>query len=216
MSEIYNIYETSFKTLCKKIDATLNVDEYNSKNLKELRTNIQEINRIVKQMQLEINNLKLTKNKISKEIEQNLKNYKNIVNEYNGKLVEIQDNYNKRNQNINIEMRNKNILIDDEINTQNQGLIEDDYAQQQKLNYIGREVFDIEKIGNNITDKLYEPGEQMKSIRDNVINMNKEADDSNSLMVKIMKQARRNKILMYGCGVLAILIFIMVMIYKFK
>ena len=26
----------------------------------------------------------------------------------------------------------------------------------------------------------------MKSIRDNVINMNKEADDSNSLMVKIM------------------------------
>ena len=162
MSEIYNIYETSFKTLCKKIDATLNVDEYN------------------------------------------------------GKLVEIQDNYNKRNQNINIEMRNKNILIDDEINTQNQGLIEDDYAQQQKLNYIGREVFDIEKIGNNITDKLYEQGEQMKSIRDNVINMNKEADDSNSLMVKIMKQARRNKILMYGCGVLAILIFIMVMIYKFK
>ena len=216
MSEIYNIYETSFKTLCKKIDATLNVDEYNSKNLKELRTNIQEINRIVKQMQLEINNLKLTKNKISKEIEQNLKNYKNIVNEYNGKLVEIQDNYNKRNQNINIEMRNKNILIDDEINTQNQGLIEDDYAQQQKLNYIGREVFDIEKIGNNITDKLYEQGEKMKSIRDNVINMNKEADDSNSLMVKIMKQARRNKILMYGCGVLAILIFIMVMIYKFK
>ena len=216
MSEIYNIYETSFKTLCKKIDATLNVDEYNSKNLKELRTNIQEINRIVKQMQLEINNLKLTKNKISKEIEQNLKNYKNIVNEYNGKLVEIQDNYNKRNQNINIEMRNKNILIDDEINTQNQGLIEDDYAQQQKLNYIGREVFDIEKIGNNITDKLYEQGEQMKSIRDNVINMNKEADDSNSLMVKIMKQARRNKILMYGCGVLAILIFIMFIIYKFK
>ena len=184
--------------------------------MKELRTNIQEINRIVKQMQLEINNLKLTKNKISKEIEQNLKNYKNIVNEYNGKLVEIQDNYNKRNQNINIEMRNKNILIDDEINTQNQGLIEDDYAQQQKLNYIGREVFDIEKIGNNITDKLYEQGEQMKSIRDNVINMNKEADDSNSLMVKIMKQARRNKILMYGCGVLAILIFIMVIIYKFK
>ena len=50
MSEIYNIYETSFKTLCKKIDVTLNVDEYNSKNLKELRTNIQEINRIVKQM----------------------------------------------------------------------------------------------------------------------------------------------------------------------
>ena len=33
MSEIFNIYENSFKALCKKIDATLNVDEYNSKNL---------------------------------------------------------------------------------------------------------------------------------------------------------------------------------------
>ena len=214
MSEIYNIYESSFKTLCKKIDATLNVDEYNYKNLKELRTNIQEINRIVKQMQLEINNLKLTKNKISKEIEQNLKNYKNVVNEYNSKLVEIQDNFHKNN--INIEMANKNILVDEDINTQNQGLIEDDFTQHEKINYIGREVFDIEKMGNNISDKLYDQGEQMKGIRDNVLGMNKEADDANSLIIKIMKQARRNKIIMYGCGVIVILIFIMVMIYKFK
>ena len=218
MSEIYNIYESSFKTLCKKIDAILNVDEYNSKNLNELRTNIQEINRIVKQMQLEINNLKTTKNKISKEIEQNLKNYKNKVNEYNSKLVVIQDDINKRNKfnNINIEMKNKNILIDDDTNTQQQGLIEEEYAQQEKLNYIGREVLDIEKIGNNITDNLYFQGEQMKGIRENIHGMNHEVDESNSLIIKIMNQARRNKMLMYGCGVLVVLIFIMVIIHKFK
>ena len=218
MSEIYNIYESSFKTLCKKIDAILNVDEYNSKNLNELRTNIQEINRIVKQMQLEINNLKTTKNKISKEIEQNLKNYKNKVNEYNSKLVVIQDDTNKRNKfnNINIEMKNKNILIDDDTNTQQQGLIEEEYAQQEKLNYIGREVLDIEKIGNNITDNLYFQGEQMKGIRENIHGMNREVDESNSLIIKIMNQARRNKMLMYGCGVLVVLIFIMVIIHKFK
>ena len=218
MSEIYNIYESSFKTLCKKIDAILNVDEYNSKNLNELRTNIQEINRIVKQMQLEINNLKTTKNKISKEIEQNLKNYKNKVNEYNSKLVVIQDDINKRNKfnNINIEMKNKNILIDDDTKTQQQGLIEEEYAQQEKLNYIGREVLDIEKIGNNITDNLYLQGEQMKGIRENIHGMNHEVDESNSLIIKIMNQARRNKMLMYGCGVLVVLIFIMVIIHKFK
>ena len=218
MSEIYNIYESSFKTLCKKIDSTLNVDEYNFKNLKELRTNIQEINRLVKQMQLEINNLKTTKNKISKEIEQNLKKYKNIVNEYNNKLVEIQDNYNKKNKynDINIEMKNKNILIDEDINTQQQGLIEEEYAQQEKLNYIGREVLDIETMGNNIADNLYGQGEQMKGIRDNVFAMNRDVDVSNNLIVKIMNQARRNKILMYGSGVLVVLIFIMVIIYKFK
>ena len=56
----------------------------------------------------------------------------------------------------------------------------------------------------------------MKGIKDNVFAMNKEADESNILIVKIMKQARRNKILMYGYGVLALLIFIKDMIYKFK
>ena len=123
---------------------------------------------------------------------------------------------NKKDNNVNIEMQNKNILIDEDINTQNQGLIEDEYTQQEKINYIGREVLDIEKIGNNISDNLYGQGEQMKEIRDNIFGMNHEADVSNSLIITIMNQARRNKILMYGSGILIILIFIMVMIYKFK
>jgi len=216
MSEIYNFYESNFKIICKKIDAILNIDEYNYKTLKELRTNIQEINKLERQMSLEINNLKITKNKISKEIEQNLKKYKNIVNEYNNKLAEIQENINQKNRNINIEMGNKNILVDEDINTQNQGLIEDDYAQQEKINYIGREVLDIEKIGNNISNNLYGQGEQMKEIRDNINGMNHEADLANNLITKIMNQARRNRILMYGSGVLVALIFIMVLIYKFK
>ena len=218
MSEIYSIYESSFKALCKKIDATLNVDEYNPKSLKELRTNIQEINRIVKQMQLEINNLKLTKNKLSKEIEQNLKNYKNIVNEYNNKLVEIQDEMNTKNKynNINIEMQNKNILIDEDINTQNQGLIEDEYVQQEKNQLHWERSFRYWKNWKYISDNLYGQGEQMKEIKNNIFGMNREADVSNNLIITIMNQARRNKILMYGSGVLIILIFIMVMAYKFK
>ena len=215
MSEIYNIYETSFKSICKKIDSILNVEEYNYKNIKELRSNIQEINRIVKQMSLEVNNLKTTKRRVAKEIEQNLKKYQAIVDKYNQKLVEIQDNINKDN-NINNDTKNKNLLIDEETNAQKQGLIEDEYSQQQKINYIGREVLDIEKIGNNINEKLYEQTEQIKDMRDNVFNMNHEADVSNSLINKIMDQARKNKILMYGSGILIGLIFIMVLIAKFK
>ena len=34
MSEIYSIYESSFKTLSKKIDSTLNVDEYTKEPVK--------------------------------------------------------------------------------------------------------------------------------------------------------------------------------------
>ena len=56
----------------------------------------------------------------------------------------------------------------------------------------------------------------MKDIRHNIQAMNHEADVSNNLITKIMKQAKRNKILMYGSGILIVLIFIMVIIYKFK
>ena len=217
MSEIYNIYESSFKSICKKIDSILNVEEYNYKTIKELRSNIQEINRIVKQMSLEVNNFKTNKKRISKEIEQNLKKYQSIVDAYNKKLLEIQENINKDN-NINIiDTQNKNILIDeDNINAQKKGLIEEEYTQQQKLNYIGREMTDIENIGNNISEKLNNQTEQMKEMRDNVLYMNNDIDVSNSLINKIMKQAKRNKLLMYGSGVLVVLIFIMFLYFKFK
>ena len=108
MSEIYNIYESSFKSICKKIDSILNVEEYNYKTIKELRSNIQEINRIVKQMSLEVNNFKTTKKKISKEIEQNLKKYQSIVDSYNKKLLEIQENINKDNNINTADTNNKN------------------------------------------------------------------------------------------------------------
>ena len=215
MSEIYNIYESSFKSICKKIDSILNVEEYNYKTLKELRSNIQEINRIVKQMSLEVNNFKNTKKRVSKEIEQNLKKYKAIVDNYNKKLVEIQENINKDN-NINTDSNKNNLIDDDILNVQKQGLIEDEYTQQQKINYIGKEIADIEHIGNNINEKLYGQTEQMKNMRDNTLNMNNEIDRSNSLINKIMKQAKRNKMLTYGSAVLVGLIFIMFLVYKFK
>ena len=217
MSEIYKIYESTFKSVCKKIDSILVVEEYNYKTIKDLRSNIQEVNRIVKQMSLEVNNFKTTKKKISKEIEQNLKRYQSLVDSYNKKLLEIQENINKDNNINSIDVKDKNILIDeDNMNAQKKGLIEDEYTQQQKLNYIGREMTDIENIGNNINEKLYGQTEQMKEMRDNVFNMNNEIDVSNSLINKIMKQAKRNKMLMYGSGVLIALIFIMFLIFKFK
>ena len=193
------------------------MEEYNYKTIKDLRSNIQEVNRIVKQMSLEVNNFKTTKKKISKEIEQNLKRYQSLVDSYNKKLLEIQENINKDNNINSIDVKDKNILIDeDNLNAQKKGLIEDEYTQQQKLNYIGREMTDIENIGNNINEKLYGQTEQMKEMRDNVFNMNNEIDVSNSLINKIMKQAKRNKMLMYGSGVLIALIFVMFLIFKFK
>ena len=211
MSEIYSIYESSFKTLSRKIDSLLNINEFNERNITELRSSIQEINRIIKQMSLEINNLKLTASKkISREIEDNLNKYKSIVQDYNSKLALIQD-YRFRKSN-----NSAKILVDDDEKFQNQGLIEEEYMQQSKINTIGREMADIEQIGNNINNGLLTQGEQMHQMRDNVFQMKNEADTSNVLINKIMTLAKRNKMLMYGSAALFVFIFIMILIMKFK
>ena len=207
MSEIYNVYEISFKTLCKNIDSILNKEEFNSQTIQKLRNDIQEINRLIKQMNLEIDNLKLSKNKVPEEIEENLKKYKYIVDEYNNKLLLIQNKYcfNHHNKN--------NILIDDEDNRE-MDLIEDDYTQQEKINKIQRDVFDIEHMGNNIGNNLDYQNEQIKYMNNNVKMMNQEADFANDLVNKIINRAKRNKIIFYILLFILIIAFFIILIAK--
>ena len=207
MSEIYNVYETSFKTLTKNIDSILNKDEFNSKTIQKLKNDIQEINRLIKQMKLEIDNLKLSNNKIPKEIEDNLKKYKYIVDEYNNQLVLIQNKYCIKNDN------KKNILIDDEDNREI-GLIEDDYAQQTKINNIQKDIYDIEQIGYNIGNSLDNQNEQLKYMNNNVKMMNEEADMTNDMVNKLIYQAKRNKIIFYVLLIILVIIFLILMIIK--
>ena len=150
MSEIYNVYEISFKTLCKNIDSILNKEEFNSQIISKLRNDIQEINRIIKIMNLEINNLKISNNKIPKEIEEKLIKYKNIVDEYNNKLILIRNKYCFNYQNIN---NKKDILIDDEDNSKIK-YIENEYIRQLKINNIEKDIVDIEQIGFDIGNNL--------------------------------------------------------------
>ena len=207
MSEIYNVYETSFKTLTKNIDSILNKDEFNSKTIQKLKNDIQEINRLIKQMKLEIDNLKLSNNKIPKEIEDNLKKYKYIVDEYNNQLVLIQNKYCINNDN------KKNILIDDEDNREI-GLIEDDYVQQTKINNIQKDIYDIEQIGYNIGNSLDNQNEQLKYMNNNVKMMNEEADMTNDMVNKLIYQAKRNKIIFYVLLIILVIIFLILMIIK--
>ena len=206
MSEIFNVYEKSFITLCKNIDSILNKEEYNTKTIEKLRNDIQEINRLIKQMNLEINNIKLSK-EVSNEIEDNLKKYKYIVDEYNNKLILIQNkycfNYNKKN----------NILIDEDDKNE-MGLIEDDYNQQEKLNTIHRDVYDIEHIGYDIGNNLDYQNDQIKYMSDNIKMMNHDADMANDLVNQIINRARRNKIIFYVLLFALIIIFFILMIIK--
>ena len=188
MSEIYNLYETSFKTLIKNIDSKLNKDEFDFTTTQKLSNDIQEINRLLKQMKLEIENLKLSNNKVPKEIEENLKIYEYKMKEYNNQLILIQNKYNFNNDN------KKEILIDDE--NKEMGLIENDYSPQQKINKIQKDISNIEYIGYNIGNNLNEQNDQIKYIQNNVDLMNKDAEIANDLINKVIDKARRNKLLM--------------------
>ena len=207
MSEIYNVYETSFKKLNKDIESILNKEEFNSKIIYKLKNDIQEINRIIKQMNLEIHNLKLSNNKVPKEIEEDLEKYKYIVDEYNNKLVIIQNEYCFTHD-------NKNILIDDDENNKEMKLIEDVNIRQQKLDIIQKDAIDIEHIGYNIENNLDYQNEQIKYLNNNVKMMNHEADITNELVNKVINQAKRNKIIFYILMIVITIIFIILMIIK--
>ena len=210
MSEIYNVYEISFKTLCKNIDSILNKEEFNSHTISKLRNDIQEINHIKNQMNLEINNLKLPNNKKSKEAKENLKKYKNIVYEYNNKLFLLQNKYcfNYENKN-----NKKDILIDDEDNNKI-GFIESQYIRQQKINNIERNILDIEKIGIDIESNLEYQNELIKNMNNNAKMMNQDAEITNDLVNKVINQVRRNKIIFYILLMILVIIFIILMIIK--
>jgi len=206
MSEIYNLYETSFKTLIKNIDSKLNKDEFDFTTTQKLSNDIQEINRLLKQMKLEIENLKLSNNKVPKEIEENLKIYEYKMKEYNNQLILIQNKYNFNNDN------KKEILIDDE--NKEMGLIENDYSPQQKINKIQKDISNIEYIGYNIGNNLNEQNDQIKYIQHNVDLMNKDAEIANDLINKVIDKARRNKLIFYISLALLFIVFIVLMIIK--
>ena len=207
MSDIFNLYETSFKTLTKNIDSKLNKNEFDFTSTQKLRNDIQEINRLFKQMKLEIENLKISNNKIPKEIEENLKIYKYKVKEYNNQLILIQNNNNFYNEN------KKEILIDDD-DKKEIGLIEDDYSPQQKINKIQKDISNIEYMGYIIGNNLNEQNEQIKYLQHNVDLMNIDAENANDLINKSIHQARRNKIIFYILLMILFIVFITLMIIK--
>ena len=210
MSEVYNIYEASFKSQCKNIDSILNKEEYTSSAMDQLRNHIKEINRLIKQMNLEISNLKLSNHKVPKEIEENLKKYKSISDEYNNKLILIQNEFYFKDG-----TNKKNILVDyDE--QKGVGLIQDEYTHQQRINDIHKDLIDIEHIGYDISNNLDMQNEQIKYMNNDVKMMDHEADLANELVNQIINRARRNKIIFYISLTILIVVFTIVMIIKKK
>ena len=203
MSDVFKIYEDSLNISINNIKRILNKKDFNNDDISKLSDNLKESKRLIKQMNLEISSLK-NSNKFEKEIENKFTNYQTTLENYSQEIYRIQNNFNN-----NSKTFNSNIMLegnDSESNRQLQkmGLIENEDGFI--IDEMQREAYKIEDIGKNINYNLNQQGEQMQSIRNNIIDLNKDIDQSNTLINKLLKRENRNRCIVYLIIIIAIVL----------
>ena len=94
---------------------------------------------------------------------------------------------------------------------QKMGLIENEDGFV--IDEMQREAYKIEDIGNNINYNLNQQGEQMQSIRNNIYDLNKDIDKSNTLINKLLKRENRNRCIVYLIIIIAIVLLFLYYYY---
>ena len=210
MSDVFKIYEDSLNISINNIKRILNKKDFNNDDISKLSDNLKESKRLIKQMNLEISSLK-NSNKFEKEIENKFTNYQTTIENYSQEIYRIQNNFNN-----NSKTFNSNIMLegnDSESNRQLQkmGLIENEDGFI--IDEMQREAYKIEDIGNNINYNLNQQGEQMQSIRNNIYDLNKDIDKSNTLINKLLKRENRNRCIVYLIIIIAIVLLFLYYYY---
>ena len=214
MSEIFSIFEDSLKIVLKNINKSLNKSSLNDDDMEKLHFNMKEAQRIIRQMELEINS---KNNEVPKDLKTRYNNYKNQIDEYNVKYSKIQELY--------IQNKNQNSLafdftdIDSSKKIQKESLIENEgglYGMHNTLDEIQREAYRIEDMGNNMRYQFEIQGDQMKNIRDNIFDLNKHINHSNKLINNMLKRENRNKCILFLLIFIGCVILLIIFYYKFK
>ena len=214
MSEIFSIFEDSLKIVLKNINKSLNKSSLNDDDMEKLHFNMKEAQRIIRQMELEINS---KNNEVPKDLKTRYNNYKNKIDEYNVKYSKIQELY--------IQNKNQNSLafdftdIDSSKKIQKESLIENEgglYGMHNTLDEIQREAYRIEDMGNNMRYQFEIQGDQMKNIRDNIFDLNNHINHSNKLINNMLKRENRNKCILFLLIFIGCVILLIIFYYKFK
>ena len=214
MSEIFSIFEDSLKIVLKNINKSLNKSSLNDDDMEKLHFNMKEAQRIIRQMELEINS---KNNEVPKDLKTRYNNYKNQIDEYNVKYSKIQELY--------IQNKNQNSLafdftdIDSSKKIQKESLIDNEgglYGMHNTLDEIQREAYRIEDMGNNMRYQFEIQGDQMKNIRDNIFDLNSHINHSNKLINNMLKRENRNKCILFLLIFIGCVILLIIFYYKFK
>ncbi len=213
MSEIFSIFEDSLKIVLKNIKKSINKSSLTDNDMEKLHFNMKEAQRIIKQMELEIN----SKNgEVPKELKSRYDNYKNEIDEYNSEYSKIQEIY-IYNKNLN-SMAFDITDIDSSKKIQKMSLIDNEgglYGAHNALDEMEREAYRIEDMGNNMKYQFELQGDQMKNIRENIFDINKHITNSNKLISTMLKRENRNKCILIVLCVVGCFILFIILYYKF-
>ncbi len=215
MSELFPVYKNNFeKNLTKIKDSMAKVEEANNSQdktsdnslISETYNLISEGEKIIKQMQIEINSLNGS-NKYDEYSDQ-IKEFQFTIYQLKKNLKKLEDNF-----------RDKitSALFDSNNNNLNNGLIANEvlaYQGRQKIDEAKRTLYNIEDNGKQALNSLEKQTNSMKAVNVKISGMNDDLENSNNLLNKMKLRYQRNKNHIFIFGIILILIIALIIVWK--
>ena len=215
MSELFPVYKKNFeKNLDKIKDSMVKVEELNSSNEKtsdnssitETYNLINEGEKIIKQMQIEISSLK-DSNGYNEYIEK-IKEFQFTIYQLKKNLKKLEENY---------KDKANSLLFENNNSALGKGLIANEvlaYQGKQKIEEAKRALYNIEDNGKQALNSLEKQTSTMKAVNVKISGMNDNLENSNNLLNKMKLRYQRNKNHIILFGIILILIICLIIMWK--
>jgi hypothetical protein len=215
MSELFSVYKNNFEKNLEKIkDSMAKVEEANNSQDKtpensfitETYNLINEGEKIVKQMQIEISSLNGSDE--YNEYSDKIRDFQFTMYQLKRKLKKLEDTFKDKISNSLFENNDSNLK---------NGLIANEvlaYQGKQKIEEAKRTLYNIEDNGKQALNSLEKQTNSMKAVNVKIAGMNDDLENSNNLLNKMKIRYQRNKRQIFIFGIILILIIALIIVWK--
>ena len=215
MSELFSVYKNNFEKNLEKIkDSMAKVEEANNSQDKTPKNSfitetynlINEGEKIVKQMQIEISSLNGSDE--YNEYSDKIRDFQFTMYQLKRKLKKLEDTFKDKISNSLFENNDSNLK---------NGLIANEvlaYQGKQKIEEAKRTLYNIEDNGKQALNSLEKQTNSMKAVNVKIAGMNDDLENSNNLLNKMKIRYQRNKRQILIFGIILILIIALIIVWK--
>ena len=215
MSELFSVYKNNFEKNLEKIkDSMAKVEEANNSQDKtpensfitETYNLINEGEKIVKQMQIEISSLNGSDE--YNEYSDKIRDFQFTMYQLKRKLKKLEDTFKDKISNSLFENNDSNLK---------NGLIANEvlaYQGKQKIEEAKRTLYNIEDNGKQALNSLEKQTNSMKAVNVKIAGMNDDLENSNNLLNKMKIRYQRNRRQIFIFGIILILIIALIIVWK--